>query len=173
MASRGEITEPKEGGRRSGSRRWQQRGWKQHRTPCRDPCHATVTLKRRIQRHVLVDTAADRYDARHLQVIISLILFPFVSPSPRFPCRVAVCVCVYVCVCVQWRERKGRERCDGRVEEEEEGEAVFPKNRCGGVFEIRYLLRGDERINNKWKRFGGESGLENLISRLGRRVVIS
>lgn len=123
MASRGEITEPKEGGRRSGSRRWQQRGWKQHRAPCRDPCHATVTLKRRIQRHVLVDTAADRYDARHLQVIISLILFPFVSPSPRFPCRVAVCVCV------QWRERKGRERCDGRVEEEEEGEAVFPKNR--------------------------------------------
>lgn len=39
------------------------------------------------------------------------------------------------------------------------------KNRCEG-FEIRYLLRGGERISNKWKRFGGESGLENLISRL-------
>lgn len=130
MASRGEITEPKEGGRRSGSRRWQQRGWKQHRAPCRDPCHATVTLKRRIQRHVLVDTAADRYDARHLQVIISLILFPFVSPSPRFPCRVAVCVCVCTCVFV-CSGGKGRGERDVMVESKKKKKEKLSFRRIG------------------------------------------
>lgn len=113
MASRGEITEPKEGSRRSGSRRWQQRGWKQHRAPCRDPRHATVTLKRRIQRHVLVDTAADRYDARHLQVIISVILSPS-PPSLLFllphTFHHAWYMCVCVCVYVGGKEKGERER---------------------------------------------------------------
>ena len=87
MASRGEITEPKESSRRSGSRRWQQRGRQQHRPPGRDPRHATIAPKRWIQRHVLVDTAADRHHAWHLQVII-------LSPSP-FPFVFAVSPTVY------------------------------------------------------------------------------
>lgn len=146
MASRGEITEPKEGGRRSGGRRWQQRGWKQHRAPRRDPRHATATLKRRIQRHVLVDTAADRYDARHLQVIISLVPFRFSFSA------LSVHVCLCVCEMCSRGKEKGRER-EMWIEEEEE--AIFLKMyMC--VFETRYLLKdeGEIIINNKWKRFG-------------------
>lgn len=152
MASRGEITEPKEGGRRSGGRRWQQRGWKQHRAPRRDPRHATATLKRRIQRHVLVDTAADRYDARHLQVIISLVPFRFSFSA------FSVHVCVCVCVSVEGKRRGERERCELKKKKK------LSFWRCICVF-----LKHDIcwRMKVKLLLIISESDLENLISRLG------
>lgn len=85
-----------------------------------------------------------------------------------------MCVCVFVCSGGKGREERDVVMVESKKKKKKE-KLSFRRigGMCGGVFEIRYLLRGDERINNKWKRFGGESGLENLISRLGRRVVIS
>lgn len=152
MASRGEITEPKEGGRRSGGRRWQQRGWKQHRAPRRDPRHATATLKRRIQRHVLVDTAADRYDARHLQVIISLVPFRFSFSA------LSVHVCLCVCEMCSRGKEKGRER------------DVNWRRRRRYLFEDVYVFLKHDicwRMKVKLLLIISGSDLENLISRLG------